>query len=49
MSDWMKKHNLTCGDFTAEMCYNANPDASYMELLLSLSSSQKIMKKGGNM
>ena len=46
MSRWMKKHNLTCGDFAAEMYYDKSPDASYMELWLPLSSSKTIQKTG---
>jgi AraC family transcriptional regulator len=44
MNCWMKKHSLTCGDFAAEIYYDNNPDASYMELWLPLSSSQRILK-----
>ncbi|TGE34738.1 DUF3788 family protein [Desulfosporosinus fructosivorans] len=44
MNSWMKKHSLTCGDFIAEIYYDTNPDASYMELWLPLSSSQRILK-----
>lgn len=40
MINWMKKHNLSCGNFAAEMYYDTSPDASYMELWLPLSSSQ---------
>lgn len=46
MSRWMKKHNLTCGDFAAEMYYDTSPDASYMELWLPLSTSHPIQKTG---
>jgi len=44
MNNWMKKHSLTCGNFVAEMYYDTTPEASYMELWLPLSSSQKIQK-----
>ncbi|WMM26122.1 DUF3788 family protein [Tissierella sp. MB52-C2] len=44
MGNWMKNHGLTCGNFAAEMYYDTNSDASYMELWLPLSSSQKMMK-----
>lgn len=44
MNNWMKKHSLACGNFAAEMYYGTNPDASYMELWLPLSSSQRIQK-----
>lgn len=44
MNSWMKKHSLTCGNFAAEMYYGTTPDASYMELWLPLSSSQRIQK-----
>ncbi len=44
MNGWMKKHGLTCGDFAAEMYYDTDPDASYMELWLPLSSSQRELK-----
>lgn len=44
MNNWMKKHSLTCGNFAAEMYYDTIPDASYMELWLSLRSSQRIQK-----
>lgn len=44
MNSWMKKHSLTCGDFIAEIYYDINPDASYMELWLPLGSSQRILK-----
>jgi AraC family transcriptional regulator len=40
----MKKHNLTCGNFAAEMYYDTTPDANYMELWLPLSSSQRIFR-----
>ncbi|WP_207736168.1 AraC family transcriptional regulator [Fusibacter ferrireducens] len=32
MKSWMKRHSQTCGDFIAEIYYDTNPDASYMEL-----------------
>ncbi|WP_202621534.1 hypothetical protein [Anaerocolumna sedimenticola] len=35
---------LTCDDFAAEIYYDKNPDAGYMELWLPLSSSQRIFK-----
>lgn len=44
MSNWMKNHSLTCGNFAAEMYYDTNPDKSYMELWLPLSSSQRMLK-----
>jgi AraC family transcriptional regulator len=44
MNGWMKKHGLTCGDFAAEMYYDTDPDSSYMELWLPLSSSQRELK-----
>lgn len=44
MNSWMKKNSLTCSDFSAEMYYDTNPDASYMELWLPLKLSQRIMK-----
>ncbi len=40
MSNWMKNHSLTCGNFVAEMYYGTNPETSYMELWLPLSSWQ---------
>ena len=47
MNNWMKKHSLICGNFTAEMYYSTKSDASYMELWLPLSSTQKINKVRG--
>jgi AraC family transcriptional regulator len=44
MDNWMKRHSLACGDFIAEIYYDTNPDASYMELWLPLSSSQRIFR-----
>ncbi len=44
MNSWMKNHSLTCGNFAAEMYYATTPDASYMELWLPLSSTQRILK-----
>ncbi len=44
MNSWMSQHSLTCGNFAAEMYYGTTPDASYMELWLPLSSSQRIQK-----
>ncbi len=44
MNGWIKKHNLTCGNFAAEMYYDTAPDASYMELWLPLISSQGILR-----
>jgi AraC family transcriptional regulator len=45
MNSWMKKHSLTCGNFTAEMYYDTNPDASYMELWLPLSTPRRMIIK----
>lgn len=39
MNGWMKKHDLACGDFAAEMYYDTDPDASYMEQWLPLRQS----------
>lgn len=36
MDGWMKKHGLTCGDFAAEMYYDTDPHAGYMEQWLPL-------------
>lgn len=36
MNGWMKKHNLTCGEFVVEMYYDTNPEVNYMELWLPL-------------
>lgn len=36
MDGWMKKRGLACGDFAAEMYYDTDPDASYMEQWLPL-------------
>ncbi len=47
MNNWMKRHNLNCGNFAAEMYYDTNPDASHMELWLPLSLSRKMLKKKG--
>jgi len=44
MDGWMKKHSLACGDFAAEMYYDTDPDASYMEQWLPLSLSQSSLK-----
>lgn len=44
MNKWMRKHNLVCGGFTAEMYYNTDPDACYMEIWLPLNSSQRDMR-----
>ena len=44
MESWMKQHNLTCGNFSAEMYYGNTSDASYMELWLPLNTSQRISK-----
>ena len=44
MNNWMKRHNLTCSDFIAEMYYGTNSDESYMELWLPLSSPQRLLK-----
>lgn len=40
MSNWMKDHSLTCGNFAAEMYY----DAIYMELWIPLSTSHRMLK-----
>lgn len=45
MSNWMKRHSLTYGDFIAEIYYDTNPDASYMELWLPLSSFKETWDK----
>ena len=44
MSNWIKRHNLICGDFIAELYYDTNPDTSYMELWLPLCASQGIVR-----
>jgi AraC family transcriptional regulator len=44
MNNWLQKHNLTCCNFAAEMYYGTSPDASYMELWLPISPSQRIRK-----
>lgn len=44
MNRWIKKHNLTCGDFAAEIYYNTNLARNYMELWLPLSSTQMMPK-----
>lgn len=44
MNKWMRKHSLVCGDFTAELYYNTDPDACYMEIWLPLNSSQRDMR-----
>jgi AraC family transcriptional regulator len=41
MNGWMKKHSLACGGIIAEMYYSTSPDASYMELWLSLGLAEK--------
>jgi AraC family transcriptional regulator len=38
MNSWMKKHNLTCGNFVAEMYYGTAQDSNYMELWLPFKS-----------
>lgn len=42
MNNWIRKHSLTCSNFTAELYYGTTPDASYMELWLPLSPSRRI-------
>jgi len=44
MKSWMKQHNLTCGNFLAEMYYGNTQDAGYMELWLPLNASQRTLK-----
>ncbi len=44
MNRWMKRNNLVCGDFAAEIYYDKNPDTSYMELWLPLSSAHGELK-----
>lgn len=44
MNNWVKKNNLTCGGFAAELYYDTTADASYMELWLPLSPSQRISR-----
>lgn len=44
MNSWMKNHSLTCGNFAAEMYYDTNPEISYMELWLPLSTAQRMPK-----
>lgn len=36
MSSWMRNHNLTCGDFAAEIYYGTTPDSCYMEQWLPI-------------
>lgn len=45
MDGWMKKHGLTCGDFAAEMYYDIDPDAKYMEQWLPIRLYQQNLKK----
>jgi|GEM_PF-44588 len=45
MKGWMKKHNLTCGEFVTEMYYDTNTEVNYMELWLTLRQPQVIQKK----
>ncbi len=39
MEGWMKKHNLTCDYFAAEVYQDIDPDASYMEQWLPINLS----------
>lgn len=45
MNGWMKKHELTCGDFSAEMYYDIDSDAKYMEQWLPIRLYQRNLKK----
>jgi AraC family transcriptional regulator len=36
MNTWMKKHTLTCGDFSAELYYGTDPEARSMEQWLPI-------------
>lgn len=48
MNGWMKKHGFTCGDFTAELYYGSDPEASYMELWMPFHEITKITERENN-
>lgn len=48
MKGWMKKHNLTCGEFVTEMYYDTNAEVNYMELWLTLGQPQVKQKEYWN-